>query len=36
MKPEKVLPMCESAMTELMADLQKRIPKIVKKTDAKL
>jgi hypothetical protein len=36
MKPEKVLPMCESALTELMADLQKRIPKIIKKTDAKL
>lgn len=36
MKAEKVLPMCESALTELMADLQKRIPKIIKKADAKL
>jgi hypothetical protein len=36
MKPEKVLPMCESARIELLEDLQKRIPKIVKKTEAKL
>jgi len=36
MKPEKILPMCESALTELMSDLQKNIPKIIKKTEAKL
>lgn len=35
-KPEKILPMCESALNELMGDLQKRIAKIIKKTDAKL
>eukprot|EP01012_Entosiphon_sulcatum_P032426 TRINITY_DN41244_c0_g1_i1.p1 TRINITY_DN41244_c0_g1~~TRINITY_DN41244_c0_g1_i1.p1 ORF type:complete len:243 (-),score=24.79 TRINITY_DN41244_c0_g1_i1:81-809(-) len=34
--PEKILPMCESALTELMADLQKRLPKIIKKADSKL
>ena len=34
-KPEKLIPMCESALEELMGDLQKRIAKIVKKTDAK-
>jgi hypothetical protein len=32
MTPEKVLPMCESALTELMEDLDKRIDKIIKKT----
>lgn len=36
MQPEKILPMCESALNELMGDLDKRIEKIVKKTDAKL
>lgn len=36
MKPEKILPMCESALNELMGDLDKRIEKIVKKTEAKL
>ncbi|MCR8559649.1 hypothetical protein KXD93_18470 [Mucilaginibacter sp. BJC16-A38] len=36
LKPEKILPMCESALNELMEDLQKRIPKIIKKTEAKL
>jgi hypothetical protein len=36
LKPEKILPMCESALTELMEDLQKRIPKIIKKTEEKL
>ncbi|MGI4729477.1 MAG: hypothetical protein ACRYFL_00985 [Janthinobacterium lividum] len=36
MKPEKILPMCESALTELISDLQKNIPKIIKKTEAKL
>ena len=35
-KPEKVLPMCESALTELMGDLQKRISKIVKNSEMKL
>lgn len=34
--PEKILPMCESALTELMGDLQKRIDKIVSKSNAKL
>lgn len=36
MKPEKILPMCESALNELMGDLDKRIEKIVKKSEAKL
>ena len=36
MSPEKILPMCESALTELMGDLGKRIAKIVKKTEMKL
>lgn len=35
-KPEKLLPMCESALDELMGDLQKRLAKIVKKTSLKL
>ena len=35
-KPEKILPMCESALTELMGDLQKRIAKIISKTNKKL
>jgi hypothetical protein len=35
-EPEKILPMCDSALTELMADLGKRIAKIVKKTEMKL
>ncbi|WP_166922134.1 hypothetical protein [Flavobacterium poyangense] len=30
--PEKVLPMCESALEELLKDLDKRVAKIVKKT----
>jgi hypothetical protein len=33
MKTEKILPMCESALKELMKDLDKRLPKIVKKAD---
>jgi hypothetical protein len=33
---EKVLPMCKSAVEELMGDLQKRLSKIVKKTAMKL
>ena len=36
MKAEKVLPMCESALTELMKDLDKRIQKIIDKTAKKL
>ncbi len=36
MSPEKILPMCESALSELMDELPKALPKIVKKTDAKL
>lgn len=35
-KAEKVLPMCESAVEELMGDLDKRIAKIVKKSNEKL
>lgn len=35
-KPEKILPMCESALTELMGDLKKRIAKIVSKAEKKL
>lgn len=35
-KPEKILPMCESALTELMSDLKKRIAKIISKTSKKL
>ena len=35
-KPEKILPMCESALQELMGDLRKRIAKIVKKSEVKL
>lgn len=34
--PEKILPMCESAMEELMGDLKKRLAKIVKKSEMKL
>ena len=33
MKTTKILPMCESALEELMKDLDKRLPKIIKKTD---
>lgn len=33
---EKVLPMCNSALEQLMGDLQKRIAKIVKKSEMKL
>ncbi len=36
LKPEKILPMCESALQELMGDLDKRIEKIVKKSEVKL
>jgi len=36
MSPEKIIPMCESAMGELMTTLQKDLPKMAKKTDAKL
>lgn len=35
-KPEKVLPMCQSALDELMKDLDKRLPKIISKTAKKL
>lgn len=31
MKTEKILPMCESALERLMKDLDKRLPKIIKK-----
>lgn len=34
--PEKVLPMCQSALDELMGDLQKRLDKIIKKSNQKL
>jgi len=36
MTVEKILPMCESAFDELMVELQKDMPKMVKKADAKL
>lgn len=36
LKPEKILPMCESALIELMGDLKKRLNKIVKKAEMKL
>jgi len=36
MKPEKILPMCESALDELMEDLDKRIQKIIDKSGKKL
>ncbi|RZJ66549.1 MAG: hypothetical protein EOO50_09255 [Flavobacterium sp.] len=36
MKTDKILPMCESALTELMADLDKRIQKIIDKSAKKL
>lgn len=35
-QPEKILPMCESALTELMGDLNKRIAKVISKTNKKL
>ncbi|WP_333695663.1 hypothetical protein [Flavobacterium sp.] len=35
-KPEKILPMCESALEELMGDLKKRLTKIISKADKKL
>lgn len=34
--PEKILPMCESALEELMGDLKKRLTKITKKSEMKL
>ncbi|TRW25851.1 hypothetical protein FMM05_06415 [Flavobacterium zepuense] len=36
MKAEKILPMCQSALTELMEDLDKRIQKIIDKAGKKL
>lgn len=33
LEPKKILPMCESALEELMKDLDKRIEKIVKKSE---
>ncbi|WP_183573830.1 hypothetical protein HDF18_08440 [Mucilaginibacter sp. X5P1] len=36
MTTDKVLPMCQSAMDELMKALDKDLPKLIKKTDAKL
>ena len=36
MSPDKILPMCQSALSVLMDELPKALPKIVKKTDAKL
>jgi hypothetical protein len=36
MTPEKILPMCESSTDELMIALQKDMPKLIKKSDAKL
>ena len=36
MSPKKILPMCESALEQLMGDLDKKLAKIVKKSDDKL
>jgi hypothetical protein len=36
MSTDKILPMCESALDELMEDLDKRIDKIIKKSSQKL
>jgi len=36
LQPDKIIPMCESALNELMGDLDKRIEKIVKKSEGKL
>lgn len=36
LKTDKILPMCESALSELMITLQKDMPKMTKKADAKL
>ena len=36
MTPETILPMCESAMDKLLINLQKDLPKMVRKTEAKL
>ena len=36
MKPEKLLPLCESASEKLVADLAKRINKVAKKAAKKL
>jgi hypothetical protein len=36
MSYEKIMPMCESAMNELMTELQKDMPKLTKKSDSKL
>jgi hypothetical protein len=36
MTPDKILPMCESALNQLMADLDKDLPKIIKKANTKL
>lgn len=33
---EKILPMCESALDELLKDLDEKVAKIIKKTDGKL
>nr|WP_321229741.1 hypothetical protein [uncultured Psychroserpens sp.] len=33
MSTKKILPMCESALEKLMKDLEKRLPKIIKKAD---
>lgn len=33
LEPKKILPMCESALEELMEDLDKRIEKIIKKSE---
>jgi len=36
MTADKIMPMCESALNELMTQLQKDMPKLIKKADAKL
>jgi hypothetical protein len=35
-KVEKILPLCEDAATQVVADLKKRIPKMTAKVDKKL
>ena len=36
LSPDKILPMCESALEQLLKDLNKRLPKIIKKAAKKL
>jgi len=36
MTPSKVLPMCQDALDHLMTELNKDLPKLIKKANAKL